>query len=224
MPTKPHASARCSVVVPPWVSSAMFVPPLCACASWCDARFHAAVVGCLHEFAVFRAGPVSTQPPDPVRRRLALRRPIGTSASPRRNLMRLQQNSDGPWISLRFPSARRPKFCQPSPPTRTKSPPATSLPSPVEAGCIVKQGVFVRSCCAAVPHSFIRIRHELALRLALAATFCLLLRKDQFFFRAHEHLIQRILQKLHDLLQKVHVQSQSNARKLKFQRGTTPAF
>ena len=79
-------------------------------------------------------------------------------------------------------------------------------------------------CCAAVPHSFIRIRHELALRLALAATFCLLLRKDQFFFRAHEHLIQRILQKLHDLLQKVHVQSQSNARKLKFQRGTTPAF
>jgi len=38
------------------------------------------------------------------------------------------------------------------------------------------------------------------------------------FFRGHEHLVQRILQKLHDLLQKVHVQSRSKARKLKFSK------
>jgi hypothetical protein len=38
------------------------------------------------------------------------------------------------------------------------------------------------------------------------------------FFRAHQHLIQRILQKLHDLLQKVHVQPRSKARKLKFSK------
>src|SRR5262249_23615344 len=38
------------------------------------------------------------------------------------------------------------------------------------------------------------------------------------FFRAHQHLIQRFLQKLHDLLQKVHVQSRSKARKLKFSK------
>jgi hypothetical protein len=57
-----------------------------------------------------------------------------------------------------------------------------------------------------------------------AATFCLLLRQDQFSSERTSILVQRILQKLRDLLQKVHVQSQSNARKLKFQRGTTPAF
>ena len=39
------------------------------------------------------------------------------------------------------------------------------------------------------------------------------------FLRVHQHLIQRILQKLHDLLQKVHVQSRSEARKLKCQKG-----
>jgi len=70
--------------------------------------------------AAFRAGPFSTRPPDPVRRRLVLRRPIGICTSPRRNSMRLQQNSDGRWISSRFPSARRAKFCQPSPPTRAR--------------------------------------------------------------------------------------------------------
>jgi len=36
--------------------------------------------------------------------------------------------------------------------------------------------------------------------------------------------MQRILQKLDMPLQKIYVQSQSNARKLKLNEGTTPAF
>jgi len=84
--------------------------------------------------ATFRVGPSSTRPPSPVRRRSALRKPIGTSASLPPNLMRSQQNSDGPWTSPRFRSARSPKSWQPSPPTRMKSPPATSRPpSPADA-------------------------------------------------------------------------------------------
>ena len=44
------------------------------------------------------------------------------------------QNSDGPWTSPRFRSARSPKSWQPSPPTRMRSPPATSRPpSPADA-------------------------------------------------------------------------------------------
>jgi hypothetical protein len=51
--------------------------------------------------------------------------------------MRSQRNSDGPWTSSRFRSARRAKSWQPSPPTKTRSPPATSL-SAAEA-CGVSQ-------------------------------------------------------------------------------------
>ena len=75
--------------------------------------------------ATFRVGPSSSRPPSPARRRSALRRPIGTFASPPQNLMRSQQSSDGPWTSPRSQSARKPKSWQPSPPTRTRSPPAT---------------------------------------------------------------------------------------------------
>jgi hemoglobin len=39
-----------------------------------------------------------------------------------------QRNSDGPWMSSRSRSARRLKSWQPSPPTKTRSPPATSRP------------------------------------------------------------------------------------------------
>jgi hemoglobin len=61
---------------------------------------------------VFRVGPSSSRPPSPARRRWALKRPIRTSASPPQNLMRSQQNSDGPWTSSRSPSARRAKSWQ----------------------------------------------------------------------------------------------------------------
>jgi hypothetical protein len=50
------------------------------------------------------------------------------SESPPRNSMRSQRNSDGPWTSSRSRSPRRPKSWQPSPPTKTRSPQATSLP------------------------------------------------------------------------------------------------
>src|SRR5262249_8491036 len=87
--------------------------------------------------ATFRVGPSSSRPPSPARRRSVSRRPIGTSASPPQNLMRLQQNPDGAWTLPRSRSARRPKSWQPSPPTRTRSPPDTSRPpSPVEACCV----------------------------------------------------------------------------------------
>ena len=53
------------------------------------------------------------------------------------NSMRSQRNSDGPWTSSRSRSARRPKSWQPSPPTKTRSPPATSRPlSAAEASCV----------------------------------------------------------------------------------------
>ena len=45
-----------------------------------------------------------------------------------RNSMRSQRNSDGLWTTSRSRSPRRPKFWQLSPPTKTRSPPATSLP------------------------------------------------------------------------------------------------
>jgi hypothetical protein len=58
----------------------------------------------------------------------------GPAHLPPQNLMRSQQNSDGAWTSPRFQSVRRPKSWQPSPITRTRSPPATSRPtSPAEA-------------------------------------------------------------------------------------------
>src|SRR5262245_60841607 len=53
--------------------------------------------------------------------------------------MRSQQNSDGAWTLPRSRSARRPKSWQPSPPTRMKSPPATSRPSPAKAHWIEDQ-------------------------------------------------------------------------------------
>ena len=57
--------------------------------------------------------------------------------SPPQNSMRSQRNSDGPWTSPRSRSARRPKSWQPSPPTKTRSPPATSRPpSAAEASCV----------------------------------------------------------------------------------------
>jgi hypothetical protein len=77
--------------------------------------------------ATFRVGPSSTRPPSPARLRSALRRPTGTSGSHPQNSMRSQRNSDGPWISSRSRSMRRVKSWQPSPPTKTRSPPATSL-------------------------------------------------------------------------------------------------
>ena len=43
---------------------------------------------------------------------------------PPQNSMRSQRNSDGPWTSPRFRSARRTKSWQPSPPTKTRSLPA----------------------------------------------------------------------------------------------------
>ena len=43
-----------------------------------------------------------------------------------RNSTRWQRNSDGPWTSSRSRSARRPKSWPPSPPTKTRSPPALS--------------------------------------------------------------------------------------------------
>ena len=46
-------------------------------------------------------GRTSSRLPSLVRRRSALRRPIGTSGSPRRSSMRSQPSSDGPWISSR---------------------------------------------------------------------------------------------------------------------------
>ena len=52
------------------------------------------------------------------------------------NLMRSHRNSDGPWTSSRSRSPRRAKSWQPSQPTRTRSPPATSRPpSAAEASC-----------------------------------------------------------------------------------------
>ena len=65
-------------------------------------------------------------PPSPARRRSALRRPTGTSGSPRQNLTRSQQSLDGPSISSRSRNLRRPKSWPPSPPTKVRSPPATS--------------------------------------------------------------------------------------------------
>jgi len=76
--------------------------------------------------ATFRVGPSSIRPPSPARLRLVLRKPIGTSAFLPQNSMRSQQNSDGPWTSPRCRSARRPKSWQLSPPTRMRSPLATS--------------------------------------------------------------------------------------------------
>jgi hypothetical protein len=67
-------------------------------------------------------------PRSPAQRRLALRRPIGAFGSPLRNSMRSQRNLDGPWTSLRSRSVKGVKFWQPSPLTRTRSPPATSRP------------------------------------------------------------------------------------------------
>jgi hemoglobin len=43
--------------------------------------------------------------------------------SPQQNLMRLQRSLDGPWISSRCQSLRKPKSWQPSPPTKTRLPP-----------------------------------------------------------------------------------------------------
>ena len=81
---------------------------------------------------MFRVGLSTSRPPSPVKRRLALKRPIGTSAFPPQNLMKSQQNSDERWTSPRSRGARRPRSWQPSPPTRRRSPPATSPPSPAE--------------------------------------------------------------------------------------------
>jgi hemoglobin len=52
------------------------------------------------------------------------------------NSMRSQRSSDGPSTSSRSRSARRPKSWRPSPPTKTRSPPATSPPSGAEASCV----------------------------------------------------------------------------------------
>jgi hypothetical protein len=79
-------------------------------------------------YATFRVGPCSSRPPSPARRRSGLRRPIRTCGSRRQNSMKSQRNSDGPWTSSRSPSLRRPKSWQPSLPTKTRSPPATSRP------------------------------------------------------------------------------------------------
>ena len=79
-------------------------------------------------------GPFSTRPPGPARSHSALRRPTGTSGSHPQNSMRSRRNSDGRWTSSSSRSARRPKSWQPSPPTKTRSPPAMSRPpSPGEA-------------------------------------------------------------------------------------------
>ena len=71
-------------------------------------------------------GHSSSRQPGPAPRHLALRKPTATSGSPRQNSMRLQQNSDERWISPRCRSARRVKFWQPSPLTKTRSPPVTA--------------------------------------------------------------------------------------------------
>ena len=71
-------------------------------------------------------GPFQSRPRSPARRRSALRRPTETCGSPRKNLMRLQRSSDGPWISSRSRSLRKPKSWPPSPPTKARSPPAKS--------------------------------------------------------------------------------------------------
>ena len=76
--------------------------------------------------ATFRVGRTSSRPPSPARRGSALKRPTGTCGSPRKNLMRSQRSSDGPWISSRSRSVRRPKSWPPSPPTRARSPLGTS--------------------------------------------------------------------------------------------------
>ena len=55
-------------------------------------------------------GPLTNStPPNPARRRLALRRRIVTSKFPPKNSMRSQWNSGRVWTSLRFRSARRSK-------------------------------------------------------------------------------------------------------------------
>jgi hypothetical protein len=78
----------------------------------------------------------NSRPPSPARRGSALRRLTGNSGSPRQNLMRSQRSSDGPWVSSRSRSVRRPKSWPPSPPTRARSPPGTSRTlSVVEASC-----------------------------------------------------------------------------------------
>ena len=71
-------------------------------------------------------GPFQFTATKPDTRRSALRRPTGTSGSPRQNLMRSQRSSDGSWISLRSRSVRRPKSWQPSPLTKARLPPAMS--------------------------------------------------------------------------------------------------
>jgi hypothetical protein len=66
-------------------------------------------------------GPFQFAATKPARPHSAWRRPTVTSGSLLRNSMRLQQNSDGPWMSSRSRSARRPKSWLPSPLTRMRS-------------------------------------------------------------------------------------------------------
>ena len=73
-------------------------------------------------------GPFQFAATKPGKTPLGLEEATGTFEFPPQNLMKSQQNSDGPWTSSRSRSARSPKFWQPSPPTRTRSPPATSRP------------------------------------------------------------------------------------------------
>ena len=89
--------------------------------------------------------------------------------SPPTNSMRSQWNSDGAWTSLRFRSARRTKSWQPSPPTKTRSPPAQSaadksvFPSlddraqPSWAGTTLDDAIANQATPAKAPPSFVLI-------------------------------------------------------------------
>jgi hypothetical protein len=78
-----------------------------------------------------REGPSNSRQPGLAPRCSASRRRTDPSASRPQNSMRLRRNSDGPWISPRSPSARRPKSWQPSPLTRLRSPPVIPRPASV---------------------------------------------------------------------------------------------
>jgi hypothetical protein len=72
------------------------------------------------------------RPPSPARRRSALRRLTGTSGSPQQNSEEVAAELGRTLDFVKVPSARMPKSWQPSPPTKTRSLPATSALSAAE--------------------------------------------------------------------------------------------
>jgi hemoglobin len=87
------------------------------------------------------------------------------------NSMRSQLSSDGPLASSRSRSPRRPKSWQPSPPTKTRSPPATSRPlSAAETVCSRSSAPRAAICfepCLNV-RSWAPLRHAVDGRQAMA--------------------------------------------------------